>query len=481
MFRTITRIGILAVAVLILGGCGGGGGGVAPPTAGNTGTDRSVASGYVYERTDGRAAATDVPVRRLTLVRERLQQANYRPVVGATVSIPDRDGTVTTDQDGYFEIQDVPEGQVDVTVVPPPESGMAPGMFGVVAGPRPRPGQPPRPPVSVNQNLFVLPPRASVEVGDALQFYAVAMGSDGPHDVTDQVTWRLRSPSGEAPVGELTEGGLFTARRAGRAVVAALAPSQTKAEATIPGPDEVEVPPPGQATPKAYAVVEVLPQRTAIQGKVLTSSDQPVQGAFVFAAGIPDFAVTEYDGSFFFPLVPPNQPIDLSVVYQGTLVATDTATVAAGEVKEVVLRADVTTEPPPAHPMHAVGRIMKLSDSTTWQYGTHVLRGEIVVPGPPPLPEDEEGSRGGADSRPDSPRVLLALQSNTVNLDDYVGRLVEIRGARVDGYPVDGGPPLVNVTGVQMLSQVAATVATERPEHHMQGGPDLHGRPSHGR
>jgi len=211
---------------------------------------------------------------------------------------------------------------------------------------------------------------------------------------------------------------------------------------------------------------------TAIQGQVIGTNDLPVRDAFVFAGGLPDFVVTDYSGQFFFPLVPPNTPIDLTVIYEGRVVGTATTTVAEGEIQQVTIRASVAVEPLPER---AIGRIEK-PDATTWQYGTHVLKGEDVVCDlcPQPLGSGQEGSVGGAEpgggangmvypgfEPPPTWPVFMALQSNVVNLDAFLGQLVEVVGALVPGYPVDGGPPLLNVTEVWPLAVIASGAATE--------------------
>ncbi len=55
---------------------------------------------------------------------------------------------------------------------------------------------------------------------------------------------------------------------------------------------------------------------------------------------------------------------------------------------------------------------------TTYQYGTHVITTTAEV---------------------------FALRSSDVNLDDYVGMTVTVRGNEIDGYPVDGGPIYIEV------------------------------------
>lgn len=69
----------------------------------------------------------------------------------------------------------------------------------------------------------------------------------------------------------------------------------------------------------------------------------------------------------------------------------------------------------------ASGTIQKLG-MTTFQYGTHLLK---------------------ADNK------TYALKSGSINLDTYLDRKVKIKGRKVKGYPIDGGPELVDVTLVE--------------------------------
>lgn len=55
---------------------------------------------------------------------------------------------------------------------------------------------------------------------------------------------------------------------------------------------------------------------------------------------------------------------------------------------------------------------------TTYQYGSHVMAG-------------------------------YALQSSTVNLDDYVNQNVTVTGYKIEGYPIDGGPDFIEVETIQ--------------------------------
>ena len=68
------------------------------------------------------------------------------------------------------------------------------------------------------------------------------------------------------------------------------------------------------------------------------------------------------------------------------------------------------------------GRITKLG-MTTYQYGTHTI------------------SYGG---KP------YALRSSSLNLDNYADKQVVLRGTKVTGYPIEGGPDLIEVSEVVM-------------------------------
>jgi hypothetical protein len=43
-----------------------------------------------------------------------------------------------------------------------------------------------------------------------------------------------------------------------------------------------------------------------------------------------------------------------------------------------------------------------------------------------------------------------ALQSTTINLDNYINKKVTIKGSKVEGYPVEDGPELIDVKAVEV-------------------------------
>ncbi len=65
-------------------------------------------------------------------------------------------------------------------------------------------------------------------------------------------------------------------------------------------------------------------------------------------------------------------------------------------------------------------------EATTYMYGTHALE-----------------SKG---------RVIAALKSDSVNLDAFTGKKVRITGNRVQGYPLSGGPDLIEVNKIEAIN-----------------------------
>lgn len=55
---------------------------------------------------------------------------------------------------------------------------------------------------------------------------------------------------------------------------------------------------------------------------------------------------------------------------------------------------------------------------TTYQYGTHKIKAEDIT---------------------------YALKSSKINLNDYTDKSVTIKGTKVSGYPLEGGPELIEV------------------------------------
>jgi len=58
---------------------------------------------------------------------------------------------------------------------------------------------------------------------------------------------------------------------------------------------------------------------------------------------------------------------------------------------------------------------------TTFQYGSHKMK---------------------------SADTLYALRSSKVQLQDYLDKAVTLKGTKVAGYPIEGGPALIEVTSI---------------------------------
>lgn len=59
---------------------------------------------------------------------------------------------------------------------------------------------------------------------------------------------------------------------------------------------------------------------------------------------------------------------------------------------------------------------------TSWQYGTHTLTND---------------------------ETYFALRSEKIDLKKYEGKVVSLRARKVEGYPVDGGPDLLEVLSIK--------------------------------
>lgn len=81
-----------------------------------------------------------------------------------------------------------------------------------------------------------------------------------------------------------------------------------------------------------------------------------------------------------------------------------------------------TVESTPPDSVEIKGQIQKLG-MTTYQYGTHSIHAE---------------------------QKTFALKSTKVNLDDYTAKDVTIKGFKVNGYPIENGPELIEVTEITL-------------------------------
>lgn len=82
-----------------------------------------------------------------------------------------------------------------------------------------------------------------------------------------------------------------------------------------------------------------------------------------------------------------------------------------------------SVENKPAQGVTASGLLLEQGVST-YQYGTHVLN-------------DKDG------------KTIYALKSETIKLNMYIGKQVELQGIPVEGYPLEGGPEYLEVIKIK--------------------------------
>lgn len=85
--------------------------------------------------------------------------------------------------------------------------------------------------------------------------------------------------------------------------------------------------------------------------------------------------------------------------------------------------------PPGTHPsvseVSAAGTLLP-QGATSYQYGMFIL-------------VDENG------------KTIYALKSDTLQLLNYTGKKVSLNGMLIEGYPLEGGPPYLNVTALNEI------------------------------
>lgn len=86
-----------------------------------------------------------------------------------------------------------------------------------------------------------------------------------------------------------------------------------------------------------------------------------------------------------------------------------------------------------------VGVISK-QGMTFYQYGSHVLEGNLLNGNPDHMKK----------------KTTIALTSDTIDLDKWLGKEVIVTGTPIEGYPVEGGPLYVNVLAVEKNGKVQA-------------------------
>ncbi|WP_367867269.1 hypothetical protein [Pedobacter sp. WC2423] len=77
--------------------------------------------------------------------------------------------------------------------------------------------------------------------------------------------------------------------------------------------------------------------------------------------------------------------------------------------------------------------VLQKQGVTAYQYGTHVLKGESLS------------------AELNEPETIFALKAGKkINLNKFVGKKVIITGKKVNGYPLELGPELIEVSAIEL-------------------------------
>lgn len=80
-----------------------------------------------------------------------------------------------------------------------------------------------------------------------------------------------------------------------------------------------------------------------------------------------------------------------------------------------------------AHSYYNYSGVLAPLEMSIWQYGTHTLT-------------TDEGD-------------FYAVKSESIDLDEYVGQPVHIKGTEIEGYPVDNGPKFLDIEKIQLMEK----------------------------
>lgn len=77
--------------------------------------------------------------------------------------------------------------------------------------------------------------------------------------------------------------------------------------------------------------------------------------------------------------------------------------------------------------------VLQKQEMSSYQYGTHTLNGKPLY------------------ANPDQEKTTFALKAGKrINLNKYAGKKVIITGKKVDGYPLESGPELIEVSAIEL-------------------------------
>lgn len=85
--------------------------------------------------------------------------------------------------------------------------------------------------------------------------------------------------------------------------------------------------------------------------------------------------------------------------------------------------------------------VLQKQGMTSYQYGTHVLKGKSLA------------------GEPNQAETTFALKAGKkINLNKFAGKKVIITGKKVDGYPLESGPELIEVSAIELNKVMKADI-----------------------
>jgi hypothetical protein len=77
--------------------------------------------------------------------------------------------------------------------------------------------------------------------------------------------------------------------------------------------------------------------------------------------------------------------------------------------------------------------VLQKKEMSSYQYGTHILKGKSLS------------------GEPDQPETTFALKAGKkIKLNKFAGKKVIITGKKVNGYPLESGPELIEVSAIEL-------------------------------
>ncbi|MCD6310543.1 MAG: Ig-like domain-containing protein, partial [Candidatus Eremiobacteraeota bacterium] len=280
---------------IALAGCGGGGGG-----GGGAAGGQETFDGYIYYpggkvARDFRNDDSGMRIPGLIFSTSSSAPDGYQPASDVTVYLLDYPGnTTTTDSNGHFSIpfDQLPIGEQELYVDPSGNSRDA-RRFLPLGLPVGIPGRG----TGTLVKIDVIPNNVTVVNGSFHQFFAIGKDESG-RILAVNVTWHVVPDD----LGTINSNGFFQAEKAGSGSILAVSSDGIVGMADIEVEEEL--------------------QTAVLTGYVRNQDNNPLQGVIVRINRVPWAGVTDSNGYYAIPELPPGIPLVTWLVYENTLVHT---------------------------------------------------------------------------------------------------------------------------------------------------------------